>query len=52
MNITKPIKVKLQQNEIINKKNAKFTYQGIDINRLIALGLILKKAKKHKVKKI
>lgn len=51
MNITKPIKVRLQQNEIINKKkNAKFTYQGIDINKLIALGLILKKAKKHKVK--
>ena len=51
INLTKPIKVKLQQNEIINKnKNAKYTYQGIDINKLIALGLILKKAKKHKIK--
>jgi hypothetical protein len=51
MNITKPIKVKLTQNEIINKKkNINYTYQGIDINKLISLGLILKKAKKNKVK--
>ena len=51
MNITKPIKVKLNQNDIINKKkNVNYTYQGIDINKLISLGLILKKAKKNKVK--
>ena len=51
MNITKPIKIKLKQNAIINKKKInKYSYQGIDMNNLVSLGLILKKAKKHKVK--
>ena len=50
LNITKPIKVKLKQNaNIAPKKNSVYTYQGIDINKLIAMGLKLKKAK-HKVK--
>ena len=50
-NMTKSIKVKLKQNEKMNqKKNVKYYYQGIDMNKLIALGLILKKAKKHKLK--
>ena len=51
VNITRPIKVKLKQNAKINqKKETKYFYQGIDINKLIALGLIVKKAKKHKIK--
>ena len=50
-NITKPIKVKLKQNaKISQKKYSKYTYQGVDINKLISLGLVLKKAKKHKIK--
>ena len=51
MNMTKSIKVKLKQNAKLNqKKHVKYYYQGIDINKLITLGLIQKKAKKHKLK--
>jgi hypothetical protein len=51
MNMTKSIKLKLKQNAKLNqKKNVKYYYQGIDINKLITLGLIQKKAKKHKLK--
>ena len=51
MNMTKSIKVKLKQNaKLSQKKNLKYYYQGIDINKLITLGLIQKKAKKHKLK--
>ena len=51
MNMTKSIKVKLKQNaKLSQKKNVKYYYQGIDINKLITLGLIQKKAKKHKLK--
>ena len=39
-----------QNAKLSQKKNLKYYYQGIDINKLITLGLIQKKAKKHKLK--